>query len=172
MLSGVGPAEHLAQHGIPLTLDLPGVGKYLKDHPIVETMYRIKSGSIEFIKPDTGFVNTVRASAAIGSWFITKSGPMSSNVRILLPILDGVPTSSALVFSKRCTVLPLSEFCSLISLDALVDIDIRVSCVPTVRRPHSVSEKQVSESNRGFVVGTWRTRYRDHMYACWSQEAW
>ena len=32
MLSGVGPAEHLQQHNIPLVQDLPQVGKGLKDH--------------------------------------------------------------------------------------------------------------------------------------------
>ena len=32
MLSGVGPAAHLQQHGIPVVHDLPGVGRNLHDH--------------------------------------------------------------------------------------------------------------------------------------------
>jgi choline dehydrogenase len=32
MLSGIGPAVHLAQHGIAVVADLPGVGKNLRDH--------------------------------------------------------------------------------------------------------------------------------------------
>lgn len=32
MLSGVGPAEHLAEHGIDVVLDAPGVGSNLQDH--------------------------------------------------------------------------------------------------------------------------------------------
>lgn len=32
MLSGVGPADHLAEHGIPCRHDLPGVGSNLLDH--------------------------------------------------------------------------------------------------------------------------------------------
>jgi len=32
MLSGVGPAEHLTQHGIPVHADLAGVGQNLQDH--------------------------------------------------------------------------------------------------------------------------------------------
>jgi choline dehydrogenase len=32
MLSGIGPAAHLAQHGIPLIADRPGVGANLQDH--------------------------------------------------------------------------------------------------------------------------------------------
>jgi choline dehydrogenase len=33
MLSGVGPADELHRHGIPVLEDLPGVGKNLQDHP-------------------------------------------------------------------------------------------------------------------------------------------
>jgi len=32
MLSGIGPAEHLREHGITLVLDAPGVGQNLQDH--------------------------------------------------------------------------------------------------------------------------------------------
>jgi len=40
MLSGIGPAEELCRHGIPVHADLPGVGRNLQDHhevPIVST---------------------------------------------------------------------------------------------------------------------------------------
>ena len=33
MLSGIGPADHLREHGIPVVLDLSGVGANLHDHP-------------------------------------------------------------------------------------------------------------------------------------------
>tara|TARA_B110000014_G_C20101356_1_gene578158 strand:- start:11 stop:1555 length:1545 start_codon:yes stop_codon:yes gene_type:complete len=42
MLSGVGPAGHLAEMGIPLVHDLPGVGQNLRDHPIVAVILRVK----------------------------------------------------------------------------------------------------------------------------------
>ena len=35
MLSGVGPADHLREMGIPVVHELPGVGQNLRDHPIV-----------------------------------------------------------------------------------------------------------------------------------------
>ncbi|MCO1582372.1 GMC family oxidoreductase N-terminal domain-containing protein [Crossiella sp. SN42] len=33
MLSGIGPAQHLRQHGIDVVVDSPGVGENLQDHP-------------------------------------------------------------------------------------------------------------------------------------------
>ena len=41
MLSGIGPAQELAVHGIPLRIDLPGVGRNLQDRyevPVVNRM--------------------------------------------------------------------------------------------------------------------------------------
>jgi choline dehydrogenase len=40
MLSGIGPADQLRQHGIDVQLDLPGVGKNLHDHLFVPLTYR------------------------------------------------------------------------------------------------------------------------------------
>lgn len=42
LLSGIGPAEHLRQHGIPLVQDLPGVGENLQDHYGVDVVAEIK----------------------------------------------------------------------------------------------------------------------------------
>ena len=36
MRSGIGPADHLVELGIPVRVDLPGVGANLADHPAVE----------------------------------------------------------------------------------------------------------------------------------------
>ncbi|KAH9928845.1 GMC oxidoreductase [Fomitopsis serialis] len=41
MLSGVGPADHLARHGIPILKDLPGVGSHLQDHLGAAPQYRV-----------------------------------------------------------------------------------------------------------------------------------
>lgn len=42
MNSGVGPAAHLAEHGVPLILDKPGVGSNLQDHLQLRLIYRVE----------------------------------------------------------------------------------------------------------------------------------
>lgn len=42
MLSGVGPKEHLKEHGIDSVLDSPGVGQNLRDHPLIPVTWYTK----------------------------------------------------------------------------------------------------------------------------------
>jgi choline dehydrogenase-like flavoprotein len=52
MLSGIGPAEHLAAHGIEVKLDAPGVGSNLQDHAYGMMMYTTKADTLsEELKP-------------------------------------------------------------------------------------------------------------------------
>ena len=39
MISGIGPKEHLKEHGIPVVHDLPGVGQNLQDHFMIPVVY-------------------------------------------------------------------------------------------------------------------------------------
>jgi choline dehydrogenase len=42
LLSGVGPAEQLTRLGLPVVANLPGVGKNLRDHPLVWATWRTR----------------------------------------------------------------------------------------------------------------------------------
>lgn len=44
MLSGVGPADHLREVGVPVVRDVPGVGQNLRDHPLVTVELAVKNG--------------------------------------------------------------------------------------------------------------------------------
>lgn len=44
MLSGVGPADHLRQFGIPVVRDLPGVGQNLWNHLSAQMTFKVKDG--------------------------------------------------------------------------------------------------------------------------------
>ena len=43
MLSGIGPADHLREHGIEITANLPGVGRNLQDHLDVDIVYAVEA---------------------------------------------------------------------------------------------------------------------------------
>lgn len=53
MLSGIGPAEHLAAHGIRCAVDLPGVGENLIDHPEVP-MIALANGPYGYYRQGVG----------------------------------------------------------------------------------------------------------------------
>ncbi|MBV8083337.1 MAG: GMC family oxidoreductase N-terminal domain-containing protein [Chloroflexi bacterium] len=61
MLSGVGPATHLESVGVPVLLDLPGVGQGMRDHPALYTIWEAR----EIAQPPTGlsFQVGLRATA-------------------------------------------------------------------------------------------------------------
>jgi choline dehydrogenase len=41
-ISGIGPAEHLRQIGVPVVHDLPGVGANLNDHYVIRVSHRVR----------------------------------------------------------------------------------------------------------------------------------
>lgn len=43
MVSGIGPAETLREHGIDPVVELPGVGQNMWDHPFVAPSYRVQT---------------------------------------------------------------------------------------------------------------------------------
>lgn len=71
MLSGIGPAAHLQEHGIPLVADSPGVGGNLQDHLDAIVM----QGCTQNITYDT----TNQALAGL-QFLLFKQGPGTSNV--------------------------------------------------------------------------------------------
>ena len=74
MLSGIGPAAHLAEHGIEVIADRPGVGGNLQDH--LELYIQMAAS-----QPITLYKHwNVFSKAAIGAqWLFTKTGMGASN---------------------------------------------------------------------------------------------
>lgn len=75
-LSGIGPADLLARHGIPVVHALPGVGENLQDHLQVRLSY-------ECAKPITtnDQLNSLFGQARIGlQWLLFRSGPLAVGI--------------------------------------------------------------------------------------------
>jgi len=75
MLSGVGPADHLREHGIDPKLDLEGVGRNLQDHATVIMQY----GCTKPVSIHRAANPLYQALAGI-RWLATRSGLAASNV--------------------------------------------------------------------------------------------
>ena len=74
LLSGVGPAEHLREMGIPVTLDSPGVGRNLRDHPMALVELEPREGvalSEDVPRIQTGLRYTAEGSALRNDMQIT-----------------------------------------------------------------------------------------------------
>ncbi len=75
MVSGVGPAQQLAQHGINVVADLPGVGQNLQDHLDIVINRRVDNTDLLGIS----LVGGVKLLRAIGRWRRERRGVLSSN---------------------------------------------------------------------------------------------
>ncbi|TDO00100.1 MULTISPECIES: GMC family oxidoreductase [Halomonas] len=72
-LSGIGPADLLAEHDIPVIHDLPGVGENLQDHLQIRSVYKVKAA-----KTLNTMANSLLGKAGIGlEYLLKRSGPMS-----------------------------------------------------------------------------------------------
>ena len=76
MLSGIGPADHLRQHGITVQHDLPGVGLHLHDHPDVIQIWDVP-GARDLFGLSAG--GLLRARKDLQRWREERRGPMTSN---------------------------------------------------------------------------------------------
>lgn len=76
MLSGIGPAAHLREHGINVVHDLPGVGENLHDHPDVVMVVNAPKVTDLLGISLPGVVNMVKG---IFEWRRSRSGMLTSN---------------------------------------------------------------------------------------------
>ena len=71
MLSGIGPADHLAEHGITTVVDNPNVGAHLMDHPAylvnVETSAK-------------GTLAEAESLRNLADWVVRRRGMLTSNI--------------------------------------------------------------------------------------------
>jgi choline dehydrogenase-like flavoprotein len=69
MLSGVGPAAHLREHGIEVVADVPGVGENLHDHPTAPVVALAPEGVGGSYQGDP------TSEEAFAQWRLDRSGP-------------------------------------------------------------------------------------------------
>ncbi len=72
LLSGIGPAAELHRHGIAQVLDLPGVGRGLRDH--------LAAGVLVATRPGVATLADADRLRHVARWLLTRTGPLTSNV--------------------------------------------------------------------------------------------
>ena len=75
LLSGIGPAGHLGEVGVPVVHDLPGVGENLHDHLDLCTIWQCR-GQDSY----DGIARLDRTVLAGLQYLLTKTGPVSSSL--------------------------------------------------------------------------------------------
>jgi choline dehydrogenase-like flavoprotein len=91
MLSGIGPADELRRHGIPLVLDRGAVGQNLQDHLQVRLIYRCT-------KPITTNDALRSMSGRLGmaiEWLLHRTGPLATGINqggLFTRVLPDSPT--------------------------------------------------------------------------------
>lgn len=91
MLSGIGPAAHLREHGIAVVHDLPGVGQNLHDHPDVVMVVNAPKLTELFGVSFKGVLNMARG---LFEWRRQRSGPLTTNFAEAGGFIRSAPTEA------------------------------------------------------------------------------
>ena len=76
MLSGVGPSEHLHEHGIEVKHHLPGVGENLQDHLQLRLMYKVKKP----VTTNDDLKSNWRKFLMGWDWVTRRAGPLAIGI--------------------------------------------------------------------------------------------
>jgi choline dehydrogenase len=140
MLSGIGPADELAAHGIKVAQDLPGVGRNLQEHILTFVQFATK-GPVTFMSA----LRWDKLAFSTLQWMAFKSGPMANQ-----PL-----TALGFVKSRPDLERPdLEIFCNPVRLDADVWFPVikpalphAFESCPSLLHPHSRGEVTLRSAN-------------------------
>ena len=106
MLSGVGPAAQLAQFGIPVVLDKPGVGDNLHDHLQLRMIYKVTG-----IKTLNEMYSSLLARAWMGiNYALFRRGPLTMAPSQLGAFTKSDPTQDRANLQYHIQPLSLDKF--------------------------------------------------------------
>ncbi|KZT67977.1 GMC oxidoreductase [Daedalea quercina L-15889] len=113
MLSGIGPAEHLASFDIPVLVDHPGVGAHLMDHPVIDFVFRDKTKStMASMSHDPArhgkfsLASTAKALLWFAQYRLWATGPLTTNVAEAAAFAR---SSDASLLAKAGVTLPTAD---------------------------------------------------------------
>ena len=106
MLSGVGPAAQLSQHGIPVLLDKPGVGQNLHDHLQLRMIFKVSG-----VKTLNETYASLIQRAGMGlDYLLRRRGPMTMSPSQLGVFTRSDPTQDRANIQYHVQPLSLDKF--------------------------------------------------------------
>jgi len=137
LLSGVGPANHLNEIGIPPVLDLPGVGENLRDHVGVYLNYRIDL-------PTFNSEQTLWRKALHGAnWLLRGRGPGTTPGALSMAFVRSAPDVADADLQLHFTPIGYK-----LTPDALIVLDEPVvTAIPNVNKPKSRGYLRLASSH-------------------------
>ena len=103
MLSGIGPAKHLAEHGIDVLADRPGVGQNMTDHALFGPTYEMRFDTLNRVIGDP-----LTLIKSVAQYALTQTGPLTTNVAEFLA-WERMPRSANLSQSTWNQLLQFPE---------------------------------------------------------------
>jgi choline dehydrogenase len=132
-LSGIGPAEHLAEIGVPVKLDSPAIGRHLQDHLGINYTYRARVATLnQVLRPWWGKL------IAGGKFLLAGRGPLALSLNQGGGFVRSRPDRSEpnvqLYFQAISTMESAAETRQLLHPDPFPGFSIGLStCRPTAR---------------------------------------
>ena len=105
-VSGLGPAGLLAQHHVPVTVDLPGVGENLQDHLQLRTIFRVRGARTV----NTLYRNLFTRAGMGLQYALLRSGPMTMPPSTLGAFAKSEPTLASPDLEWHVQPLSLAKF--------------------------------------------------------------
>lgn len=105
-VSGLGPASLLAQHQVPVAVDLPGVGENLQDHLQIRSVYRIRRAATV----NTLYRNWITRAGMGLQYLALRSGPMTMPPSTLGAFAKSDPSLASADLEWHVQPLSLAKF--------------------------------------------------------------
>ena len=139
MVSGVGPASHLSEHGIPVVADLSGVGSHLMDHLVVDLHFKDTSNTGLWFLKGSGFSAKMKLIKALLEYKYTQKGPLTTNVTSLFLSRDSIFIWLNAICGSRSQKLLLSFAWTILKYFHLRNILLVVSLrIPPPEQTHLI----------------------------------
>jgi choline dehydrogenase len=127
MLSGLGPADMLRRHGIPVVRHIPGVGRNLQDHPGVYLNYSVDRPTYNSLK---GPMGKIRHGLA---WLLFGRGPATTPGALAMAFVKSDDNETVPDLQLHFTPVGYK-----LTPEQLIVFDEPViTVIPNVNRPHS-----------------------------------